>query len=51
MSVQIPSLRRLRGAEVTKKIDHRHPDVRKDLLAWGSWVLDVCHGVQLHLYI
>ena len=23
------------------KIDHNHPDVAKDLLAWGSWVLQV----------
>ncbi|KAI0775233.1 alpha amylase [Trametes elegans] len=25
-------------------IDHRHPEVRKDLLAWGSWVLEVTTG-------
>ena len=32
------------------QIDHRHPDVRNDLLAWGSWVLQVtssCRGVDL----
>ena len=21
-------------------IDHRHPEVRDDLLAWGKWVID-----------
>ncbi|KAI8980163.1 alpha amylase [Trametes punicea] len=25
-------------------IDHRHPDVRKDLLAWGAWVLQATGG-------
>ncbi|TFK94098.1 glycoside hydrolase family 13 protein [Polyporus arcularius HHB13444] len=25
-------------------IDHRHPDVRKDLLAWGNWVLQTTGG-------
>ena len=24
------------------KIDHNHPEVAKDLLAWGNWVLQVC---------
>ncbi|KAG8213000.1 hypothetical protein J3R82DRAFT_11387 [Butyriboletus roseoflavus] len=24
------------------QIDHRHPAVRDDLYAWGSWILDVC---------
>lgn len=24
-----------------RKIDHRHPEVREDLFAWGQWVLQV----------
>ena len=24
------------------QINHRHPAVRDDLYAWGSWILDVC---------
>jgi len=24
------------------KVDHNHPDVAKDMLAWGPWVLQVC---------
>lgn len=24
------------------QINHRHPAVRDDLHAWGSWILDVC---------
>lgn len=24
------------------KIDHNHPEVAKDLLSWGPWVLQVC---------
>ena len=30
-------------ASHTAQIDHRHPEVRKDMFAWGSWVLDVSH--------
>jgi len=26
------------------QIDHRHPAVRDDLFAWGSWILDVTGG-------
>ena len=26
----------------TFQINHRHPAVRDDLYAWGSWILDVC---------
>ena len=24
------------------KVDHNHPEVAKDLLSWGPWVLQVC---------
>lgn len=27
---------------IKNQIDHRHPAVRDDLHAWGSWILDVC---------
>ncbi|KAI9060672.1 glycoside hydrolase family 13 protein [Trametes sanguinea] len=30
-------------------INHRHPDVRKDLLAWGAWVLQTTGGAGFRL--
>ncbi|KAH9903005.1 alpha amylase [Cubamyces lactineus] len=30
-------------------IDHRHPDVRKDLLDWGAWVLQTTGGAGFRL--
>ncbi|KIM84842.1 glycoside hydrolase family 13 protein [Piloderma croceum F 1598] len=30
-------------------IDHRHPEVRKDLLAWGTWVLDTTGATGFRL--
>ncbi|KAI0661707.1 alpha amylase [Cubamyces menziesii] len=30
-------------------IDHRHPDVRKDLLDWGTWVLQTTGGAGFRL--
>ncbi|KAM5535962.1 hypothetical protein V8D89_010402 [Ganoderma adspersum] len=30
-------------------IDHRHPDVRKDLMEWGSWVLQTTGGAGFRL--
>ncbi|TCD69345.1 hypothetical protein EIP91_007901 [Steccherinum ochraceum] len=30
-------------------IDHRHPEVRKDLLAWGSWVLETTGAMGFRL--
>lgn len=32
---------------MTPQIDHRHPEVRKDLLAWGAWVLQVCNSASI----
>ena len=29
--------------------DHRHPEVRNDLLAWGEWVLDTTGGTGVRL--
>ncbi|KAI1797146.1 alpha amylase [Ganoderma leucocontextum] len=30
-------------------IDHRHPDVRKDLMTWGNWVLQTTGGAGFRL--
>ncbi|EJF64974.1 alpha amylase [Dichomitus squalens LYAD-421 SS1] len=30
-------------------IDHRHPEVRKDLMTWGSWVLQTTGGAGFRL--
>ncbi|OBZ72127.1 Glucan 1,4-alpha-maltohexaosidase [Grifola frondosa] len=30
-------------------IDHRHPEVRKDLLAWGAWVLETTGSTGFRL--
>ncbi|VDB84796.1 unnamed protein product [Peniophora sp. CBMAI 1063] len=30
-------------------IDHRHPEVRKDMFAWGSWVLDTTGAAGFRL--
>ncbi|KIP05839.1 glycoside hydrolase family 13 protein [Phlebiopsis gigantea 11061_1 CR5-6] len=30
-------------------IDHRHPDVRKDMLAWGTWVLETTGAMGFRL--
>jgi hypothetical protein len=27
------------------QIDHRHPEVQEDFLAWGAWVLEVSAAI------
>lgn len=40
--------------ESHQQIDHRHPDVRKDLVNWADWVLGVCSlciAIPYHIQI
>jgi len=30
-------------------IDHSHPDVQKDLLAWGQWILNTTGAMGIRL--